>query len=163
MRKPWWALCRPEAHYLLRLLRLVRRVFRTGCLEPTCTSPREVEIAPRSPTPRDTSAGRSHVYQRVEHAKGTSLAPGIVPKGQSRRAHGARRRTYRHQTLKADFGRLLARCHVAVSGEQSGPTGRSTPIHDAHAWAGAMGAAPAEGSMRGDARVSVANTPLRVW
>ena len=57
---------------------------------------REVEIAPRSPTPRDASAGRSHVYQRAEHAKGISLAPGIVPKGQSRRAR--RTAAHRHQT-----------------------------------------------------------------
>ena len=47
---------------------------------------REVEIAPRSPTPRDAPAGRSHVYQRAEHATCISLAPGIVPKGPSRRA-----------------------------------------------------------------------------
>ena len=57
---------------------------------------REVEIAPRSPTPRDASAGRSHVYQRAERAKGISLAPGIVPKGQSRRAR--RPAAHRHQT-----------------------------------------------------------------
>ena len=50
---------------------------------------------------------------------------------------------------KADFGRLffakvsflLARCHEAVSGKQSGLTGRSTLIHDAYAWAGPMGTA----------------------
>ena len=56
---------------------------------------REVEIAPRSPTPRDASAGRSHVYQRAERAEGISLAPGIVPKGQSRRAR--RPAAHRHQ------------------------------------------------------------------
>ena len=50
----------------------------------------------------------------------------------------------------------MARCHEAVSGEQSGPTGRSTPIHDAYAWEGAMpmGAAGQQTSMRSDARVS---------
>ena len=96
MRKPWWALCRPEAHYLLRLLRLVRRVFRRLSRAHLHTSPREVEIAPRSPTPRDASAGRSHVYQRAEHAKGISLAPGIVPKGPSRRARLPA--AHRHQT-----------------------------------------------------------------
>ena len=56
---------------------------------------REVEIAPRSPTPRDAPAGRSHVYQRAKHAKGISLAPGIVPKGPSRRAR--RPAAHRHQ------------------------------------------------------------------
>ena len=122
---------------------------------------REVEIAPRSPTPRDASAGRSHVYQRAEHAKGISLAPGIVPKGQSRRAR--RPAAHRHQTLKADFGRLLARCHVAVSGEQSGPTGRSTPIHDAQSCLGG-GNGCGRGQHAGRCqRVIVANTPLRVW
>ena len=65
---------------------------------------REVEIAPRSPTPRDASAGRSHVYQRAEHAKGISLAPGIVPKGQSRRAR--RPAAHRHQPLWALQSRL---------------------------------------------------------
>ena len=111
---------------------------------------REVEIAPRSPTPRDASAGRSHVYQRAEHAKGISLAPGIVPKGQSRRAR--RPAAHRHQTLKADFGRLLARCHVAVSGEQSGPTGRSPHPYMMHMLG--RGQWVRQGSMRGDARVS---------
>ena len=150
MRKPWWALCRPEAHYLLRLLRLVRRVFRTGCLEPTCTSPREVEIAPRSPTPRDTSAGRSHVYQRVEHAKGTSLAPGIVPKGQSRRAR--RPAAHRHQTLKADFGRLFWR---GVTWQYR--ANRVVPQAVSHPYMMHMlgrGQWVRQGSMRGDARVS---------
>ena len=65
-------------------------------LYPISSPLREVEIAPRSPTPRDASAGRSHVYQRAEHAKGISLAPGIVPKGQSRRAR--RPAAHRHQT-----------------------------------------------------------------
>ena len=57
---------------------------------------REVEIAPRSPTPRDAPAGRSHVYQRAVHATGISLAPEIVPKGPSRRAR--RPAAHRHQT-----------------------------------------------------------------
>ena len=60
---------------------------------------REVEIAPRSPTPRDAPAGRSHVYQRAKHAKGISLAPGIVPKGPSRRAR--RPAAHRHQTTQS--------------------------------------------------------------
>ena len=82
-----------------------------------------------------------------------SLAPG---KQESSRkvhpgAHGARRRTVT-KPPKADLGRLLAGCHVAVSGKQSGPTGRSTPIHDAYAWARAMGVR--QGSMRSDTRVS---------
>ena len=53
-------------------------------------------LAPRSLTPSEAALGRSHVYQRAEHAKGISLAPGIVPKGQSRRAR--RPAAHRHQT-----------------------------------------------------------------
>ena len=120
---------------------------------------REVEIAPRSPTPRDAPAGRSHVYQRAVHATGISLAPGIVPKVPSRRAR--RPAAHRHQIPQSRLWEALAGCDVAVSGKQSGLTGRSTPIHDAYAWARAMGAA---GSMRGDARVSGEYaTTVRVW
>ena len=60
------------------------------------TSRSGLEIAPRSLTPSEAALGRSHVYQRAEHAKGISLAPGIVPKGQSRRAR--RTAAHRHQT-----------------------------------------------------------------
>ena len=49
---------------------------------------------------------------------------------------------HRHQTpqsrLWEAFGGVS---HVAVSGKQSGPTGRCTPIHNAYACARAMGAA----------------------
>ena len=103
---------------------------------------REVEIAPRSPTPRDASSGRSQVNQRAEHAKGIHIASARNrPERpiQARTAPGGAPSPTPPGRSKADFGRLLARCHEAVSGKQSGSTGRSTPIHDAHAWAGAMG------------------------
>ena len=123
------------------LLRPAEASRGVGDLGAISTSRSGLEIAPRSLTPSEAALGRSHVYQRAERAEGISLAPGIVPKGQSRRAR--RPAAHRHQPppgrSKADFGRLLARCHEAVSGKQSGSTGRSTPIHDAHAWAGAMG------------------------
>ena len=112
--------------------------------------------------PRDALAGRSHVYQRAKDAKGISLAPGIVPKKAHPGAHGARRHTVTKTPRagsKADFRRLLARCHEAVSGKQSGLTGCSAPIHDAYAWAGSMGAAGQH--MWSDARVSVANKAVR--
>ena len=126
------------------------------------TSRSGLEIAPRSPMPRDALAGRSHVYQRAKDAKGISLAPGIVPKKAHPGAHGARRHTVTKTPRagsKADFRRLLARCHEAVSGKQSGLTGCSAPIHDAYAWAGSMGAAGQH--MWSDARVSVANKAVR--
>ena len=41
---------------------------------------------------REAASGRSHVYQRANHAPGISLALGIVPKAHPG-AHGARRRT----------------------------------------------------------------------
>ena len=67
-----------------------------GDLGAISTSRSGLEIAPRSLTPSEAALGRSHVYQRAEHAKGISLAPGIVPKGQSRRAR--RTAAHRHQT-----------------------------------------------------------------
>ena len=83
--------------------------------------------------PLDAPAG-SHVDQRAEHAKGIHV---------SRRAR--RPAAHRHQhrpgrlsptggpgAPKADFRRLLARRHEAVSGKQSGLTGRSALIHAAY-------------------------------
>ena len=69
---------------------------RKGRQLPFSTSRSGLEIAPRSPTPSEAALGRSHVYQRAKHAKGISLAPGIVPKGPSRRAR--RPAAHRHQT-----------------------------------------------------------------
>ena len=115
------------------------------------TSRSGLEIAPRSLTPSEAALGRSHVYQRAEHAKGISLAPGIVPKGQSRGArtvHGGAPSPNPPPgpgRSKADFGRLLARYHEAVSGKQSGLREwshgpfRTHTCDDAYAWAGAMG------------------------
>jgi hypothetical protein len=129
---------------------------------------REVEIAPRSPTPRDGPAGRSHVYQCAVHATEISLAPGIVPKGPSG-AHGARRRTVTKRkppikpTLWEAFGGVS---RGSIGQKQSGPTGRSTPIYDAYAWGWARAIGAAGHSMRSDVPelYSVANctTPLRV-
>ena len=70
---------------------------------------REVEIAPKALTPSEAALDRSHLNQRAKHAKGISLAPGIVPKGPSRRArHPA---AHRHQTpqsrLWEAFGEVL--------------------------------------------------------
>ena len=66
-----------------------------GDLGAISTSRSGLEIAPRSLTPSEAALGRSHVYQRAERAEGISLAPGIVPKGQSRRAR--RPAAHRHQ------------------------------------------------------------------
>ena len=66
-----------------------------GDLGAISTSRSGLEIAPRSLTPSEAALGRIHVYQRAERAEGISLAPGIVPKGQSRRAR--RPAAHRHQ------------------------------------------------------------------
>ena len=47
----------------------------------------------------EAALGRSHVYQRAKHAKGISLAPGIVPKEPSRCAW--RPAAHRHQTTQS--------------------------------------------------------------
>ena len=104
---------------------------------------REVEIVPRSPTPRDALAGRSHVYQRAKHAKGISLAPGIVPKGPSTGAHGARRRTGTKppcaplgapKPTSKGFGRGVTRQFIGQTEWSHGPF--RTHIHNTYAWAG---------------------------
>ena len=86
------ACCRPWYTWL-RPAEASRGVGDLGAIS---TSRSGLEIAPRSLTPSEAALGRSHVYQRAEHAKGISLAPGIVPKGQSRRAR--RPAAHRHQT-----------------------------------------------------------------
>ena len=97
----------------------------------TISSPlREVEIATRSPTPRDAPAGCSHVYQRAKHAKGLSARNRPERPIQARTQRPAARTVTNPPKgiAKADFGRLLdlTRCHEAVSGKHSGLTGCST-------------------------------------
>ena len=119
---------------------------------------REVEIAQRSPTPRDASAGRSHVYQRAERAEGISLAPGIVPKGQSRRAR--RPAAHRHQTPQS-------RLWEAFGEVSRGSIGRTEWSHRPfHTHTGCTCLEGGNGCGRaacGAMPELVANTPLRVW
>ena len=124
-----------------------------GDLGAISTSRSGLEIAPRSLTPSEAALGRSHVYQRAEHAKGISLAPGIVPKGQSRRAR--RPAAHRHQTppgapkpTSGGFWRGVTRQYRA---------NRVVPQAVPHPYMMHMlgrGQWVRQGSMRSDARVS---------
>ena len=133
-----------------------------GDLGAISTSRSGLEIAPRSLTPSEAALGRSHVYQRAERAEGISLAPGIVPKGQSRRAR--RPAAHRHQPppgapkpTSGGFWRGVTRQYRA---------NRVVPQAVPHPYMMHMlgrGQWVRQGSMRSDARVSREYATIRVW
>ena len=145
----------PRAHLLQRAIRLPRASPRRRSPRRPChdaeRSPR-ARSRPSSWPPLEVGSRSRRDQPRLEmppRAVATYTSVRSTPRAYpdsarnrpERPIHRRARRqaAHRHQTplcapgrSKADFRRLWARCHEAVSGKQSGPTGRSAPTYIMH-------------------------------